>query len=94
MDDYSFTNEEKRRIDVLYGEDFKNITPEDALLIGRWEAYKATTQAKFQAEMDAIQIEAQEKAIAARKEHEQAMANLQELHDLAIARFKAVTDGI
>ena len=39
-----FTNAEKERINQLYGTDFENITPEDALLIGRWEAWKATQE--------------------------------------------------
>ena len=88
-----FTNEEKRRIDLLYGNDFQDITPEDAQLIGRWEAFKAVNESKHQAELKAIEDEAQEKALAARLESEQTLANLQELHDMAIARFKAVSNG-
>ena len=56
-----FTNEEKERITQLYGNDFKDITPDDAQLIGRWESWKALNQAEYQAKMEAIKLEAQQK---------------------------------
>ena len=85
-----FTVEEKDRISLLYGTDFKDITPEDAQLIGRWEAFKAVTTSKHQAELKALEESAQERALATQLECQQALTNLQELHDLAIARFEAI----
>ena len=63
-----FTNEEKHRIDVLYGEDFKGeISIDDVKLIQRYEAYKAKHDAKVQAEIEAMQAESQAKIEEARK---------------------------
>lgn len=91
-----FTNEEKERINQLYGTDFKDITPEDAQLIGRWEAWKATEDARYKAELKALQDEADLKMKNASALYEQARDNLTELHDKALARFdklEGVEDG-
>lgn len=88
-----FTNEEKERINQLYGNDFADITPDDALLIGRWEAWKATEDEKHKAEMESMRELSETRINASREEHELAMNNLEELHRLAVERFKAVSDG-
>ena len=82
-----FTNEEKERINYLYGNDFKDITPEDAQLIGRWEAWKATEDARYKAELKALQDEADLKMENATALYKQARNNLTELRDKALARF-------
>ena len=89
-----FTNAEKERINQLYGTDFENITPEDALLIGRWEAWKATQESEHQAKMKAIEDEAAARMEATRAQHKQAMDNLAELHAMAIARLERLQVGI
>lgn len=88
-----FTNEEKERITQLYGNDFADIEPDDALLIGRWEAYKATTETQYQAQIEAIKEETQAHIEQIQINYEQSRANLQELHDLAVARFEAMSNG-
>ena len=89
-----FTNEEKDRINLLYGTDFKDITPEDAILIGRFEAWKATQESEHRAKMNALEEETQAHIEAAQAQHEQAMNNLAELHAMAIARLERLQDGI
>lgn len=89
-----FTNAEKERINQLYGTDFKDITPEDALLIGRFEAWKATQESEHQAKMKALEDEATARMEATQAQHEQAMNNLAELHAMAIARLERIEDGI
>lgn len=88
-----FTNEEKHRIDVLYGTDFKDITADDAKLIARYEAYKAKNDAIVQAEIDAIKAESETKLAYAQEQQTQAMNNLQELHERAIARLEKIENG-
>jgi myo-inositol-1-phosphate synthase len=83
-----FTNEEKYRIDALYGTDFENITPEDAQLIARYEAYKAKEDEKIQAEIKAIQDESAQRLEYAKEQQKQAMDNLNELHARALARIE------
>lgn len=82
-----FTNEEKHRIDVLYGTDFKDITADDVKLIARYEAYKAKNDAKLQAEIEAIKTESETKLAYALKQQTQAMSNLDELHARALLRL-------
>lgn len=70
-----FTNEQKHRIDVLYGEDFKGeLTADDVKLIAEWEKYKIENDLKYQAnkkeqdEITARKIEiAEDLAAIARK---------------------------
>lgn len=88
-----FTNEQKQRIDYLYGNDFKDITPEDALLIAQWEQAKALNDAEFQGKMAAMQAETEARIAAANEHAAQAMSNLQELHDKALERLERIENG-
>ena len=57
-----FTNEEKDRINKLYGNDFKGeLTPDDVKLIANWEHYKIENDMEYQ-----LKIKEQDE-IAARK---------------------------
>ena len=88
-----FTNEEKERITQLYGNDFADITPDDAMLIGRWEAWKATTEAAYQAQMQSIKEQTDAVVIETRSLYEQARNNLQALQNAALARLERFDDG-
>lgn len=88
-----FTNEEKHRIDELYGNDFKGITPEDALLIGRWEANKAIMEDEHQKKMDLMRQESQAAIEQAREQAAYAMETLERCRDEALARLEAVSNG-
>ena len=88
-----FTKEELHRIDYLYGTDFKDIKPEDAPLIGRFEAERAKQDAEFQKHLQTMQDEANAKIKACEAEKKQALANLKELHDAAIARLESLENG-
>ena len=52
-----FTNEEKEHINQLYGNDFKDVTPDDVSLIRRWERFNALNDAEFQAKQETIATE-------------------------------------
>ena len=88
-----FTNEEKHRIDQLYGNDFADIKPEDAMLIGRWEAWKATNEEKHLEEIAAIRKQSEENLRQSREKFAASMNNLQELHDKAVARYERLENG-
>lgn len=88
-----FTNEEKERITQLYGNDFADITPEDAQLIGRWEAWKATTEASYQAQMQSIKEQTETIVTETRSLYEQAKSNLETLQNAALARLERFNDG-
>lgn len=85
-----FTQAEKERINQLYGTDFQDITPDDALLIGRWEAWKAVNESEHQAKLDAIKAESEQKLEQSQAQYELAMQNLEELHTLALERYKGL----
>ena len=89
-----FTVEEKDRINLLYGTDFKDITPDDAMLIGRWEAWKATQESEHQAKIAAIEAEVAARLEATEKQAKIAENNLAELHAMALARLERLQDGI
>ena len=89
-----FTKEEIERINVLYGTDFKDIKPNDALLIGRFEAAKAKDDEEFKARMQAISDESKATVKSYEAQKKQALANLKELHDAALARLEQFDNGI
>ena len=83
-----FTNAEKERITQLYGNDFQDITPDDAQLIGRWEAWKALNEAEYQTKMNILKAEAEQRLEQNQTRFEQSMENLNELHQMAVRRFE------
>lgn len=88
-----FSNEEKQRLDQLYGNDFKDITPDDAQLIARYEAWKAVNESKHKAEIESIKAETAIRIENARKQSEYALSTLKELRDRARNRYERVNDG-
>ena len=90
-----FTNAEKHRIDLLYGEDFdaKDMTPDDVKLIQRWEKFKAEQDAELQARLEAVKAESEaniERADAAAKTMQK---NLKEFANKARKRYKELRNN-
>ena len=83
-----FTKEEMHRIDVLYGTDFKDIKPEDAQLIARWEKYKALQDEEAKARFAAIEKESEARVKEARKTAKLAQQQLIEQATAAMQRFE------
>lgn len=87
-----FTNDELHRIDVLYGTDFKEVAPEDAPLIARWERAKALQDAELQARLEALTAEAEDKKRLGAEIAQSAHEALAQLRDAALARLERI-DG-
>jgi len=88
-----FTQAEKERINELYGNDFQGITPDDAVLIGRWESWKAVNEDEHKAKIEAIKAESDLKLEQSKTEFQQAIDNLRELHDRAVERLENLSNG-
>ena len=88
-----FTNEEKHRIDVLYGNDFDGITPEDMPLIQRWEQFKAVEDAKVQAELQAIKDKAESEIEENKATAELSRSILKEKSERSKARWEVLRNG-
>lgn len=88
-----FTQAEKERINELYGNDFQGITPDDAVLIGRWESWKALNEDEHKAKIEAIKAESDLKLEQSKTEFQQAIDNLRELHDRAVERLENLSNG-
>lgn len=88
-----FTKEEQQRINVLYGTDFKDATPDDFKLISRWERYKAVTDEKYQLEKQAIEQVTQAKIELATEKEKAAIDVLKAKADTARARLEQVRNG-
>ena len=82
------TKDEMHRIDVLYGTDFKDIKPEDASLIARWEKYKALQDEEAKARFAAIEKESEARVKEARKTAKLAQQQLIEQATAAMQRFE------
>ena len=91
-DDMEFTKAEKQRINQLYGNDFVDIQPEDAKLIGRWEVYNATMQNQIKDMQTEIKIQSNEQLRESKNALDTAMSNLERIKDLAVIKLKAVED--
>lgn len=87
-----FTIEERDRINLLYGTDFKDITPDDAALIARWEQYKATEDAKANAEIAALNSVAAQKKEDSKRVADAAMAAMEETKNAMLARLARFDD--
>lgn len=85
-----FTHEEIERINQLYGNDFKDITPNDAALIGRWESHKAVKNAELQAQLEAIKEVSQARIAASKEQAENSKTALQELKEAALRRLEVI----
>ena len=83
-----FTKAEIERINLLYGTDFVDIKPDDALLIGRWEQHKALQEAEYQAKMDAMKAETEAKIKESKALADEAMKNLKEQQAIALKRLE------
>lgn len=90
--DMEFTKGEKERLNQLYGNDFKDIKPEDAKLIARWEVRSAIIDNQIATFTNEIQTQATDRLSKSQSEFEIAMANMERLSDLAVIKLKAVND--
>lgn len=88
-----FTNEEKKRIDLLYGNDLKDVTPDDVQLIAKWERHKLELETEQNARILAISKENEARLSAIEKQAKLAMATLQEMRDAAIKRYEVIVNG-
>lgn len=88
------TKAEIDRINKLYGNDFKDITPNDALLIAKFERMKAQREGEYLARIEAINKENEQNIKQSKAEHKLAMQNLQELQERAISRLERIENGI
>lgn len=89
-----FTKEERARIDNLYANDFKGITPDDAQLVARFERFMAKQEAESDAYIQTIKDESAKRVAQAKRVSDKAIKNLNELHDAALARLDGVNNGI
>lgn len=88
-----FTQAEKARIDELYGNDFEGITPEDMPLIQRYEQYKALNDARFKAEIEMMQKEADAKIAEAHETAVLARERLEERAQRSRERWEVLRNG-
>lgn len=88
-----FTQAEKARINELYGNDFKDVTPADIPLIQKFEQLKAVTDAKLKAELEAMQKEADVKAAEAHETAALARERLEERAQRSRERWEVLRNG-
>ena len=91
MDD--FTNEEKHRIDVIYGNDFKDLTIDDVKLIQKYEAYKARNDEIVQAKIKAIEAESAAQIKETKKTEKLARDILTAKAEAARERWEVLRNG-
>lgn len=88
-----FTKEEIHRIDMLYGTDFKDIKPEDAPLIARWEKYKALQDEEAKARFAALERESKARINECKKTEKLARDILTEQTNAAMQRLERLLEN-
>lgn len=88
-----FSQAEKARINELYGNDFEGVTPADIPLIQKYEQFKAVNEARFKAEMEAMQKEADIKASEAHETAKLARDLLEERAQRSRERWEMLRNG-
>ena len=88
-----FTQAEKTRINELYASDFTGVTPNDIPLIQKYEQFKAVNEARFKAEIEAMQKEANAKAAEAHETAELARQLLEERAQRSRERWERLRYG-
>lgn len=88
-----FTKEEQNRINLLYGTDFKDATPDDFKLISRWEKYKAVNDAEYELKRKAMEEETQAKLSIAREKESLAIETLKAKASAAREKLERVRNG-
>lgn len=88
-----FTQAEKARINELYASDFAGITPADIPLIQKYEQFRAVNEARFKAEIEAMQTEANAKAAEAHETAELARRLLEERAQRSRERWEVLRNG-
>ena len=85
-----FTNEEKHRIDLLYGNDMKldDFSLDDVKLIQRWESARAKHDEKVQAQIELMQQESEQRLAESTELFELAKKNVKELARRSRKRYK------
>ena len=89
----NFTQEEIHRIDYLYANDFIGITPDDALLIAKYEFEKAQEDTITQAKLDEAKRYNDKRMKDETKKLNTAMSQLNELHERALNRLDRFENG-
>ena len=88
-----FTNEEKERINAIYGNDFKDLDPEDVQLVIRWEKAKAYDKAVQDEVSQAAKAAAQAETERCNAEADYYREKLARLAEDAKKRFKEVSSN-
>lgn len=88
-----FTQEELARINQLDTDTAENITSDDLDLYARWKTTHALAEARFEAQIEAIQTEMNAKIEAEKQIANAAIANLEAQAALARAQLEAVKNG-
>ena len=88
-----FTKDELHRIDLLYGNDFQDATPDDFKLIARWEQHKVREDAEMQARIAAIEKESAARVKETTKTEKLAREILNEKAQRSRERWEALRNG-
>ena len=88
-----FTNEEKERINQLYGNDFAETTYDDIQLIIRWEYSKGVHDGANSEEARLMREKTQADIDKAQAEADLARAEFEALVNKAKARYEEVSDN-
>ena len=85
-----FTKQELEQIDVISRSlhDGEAISADDAILWGRFEAYKATRDAKLLADIEQGNALINAEIAELRAANEIAVANMREMHEAAMTRYE------
>lgn len=85
-----FTQDERHTIDSIYARNKENLTADEVDLLLAWETQLAMQNALYQQEAANLDAELNARLQQAADEHEQAVANMNAMHQAAMDRLQEV----
>lgn len=90
MEKREFTQDERHTIDSIYARNKENLTTDEIDLLLAWETQLAMQTALYKQEADNLDAELAARLQQAADEHDQAVANMNAMHQAALDRLQEV----
>lgn len=90
MEKREFTEDERHTIDSIYARNKENLTADEIDLLLAWETQLAMQTALYKQEADNLDAELTARLQQAADEHDQAVANMNAMHQAALDRLQEV----
>lgn len=90
---FEFTETERAALNECAKRNYQDMTADEVLLYAEWNAAIELSKDEYESEKRRLDSIVENEIQARHEEHEAAMANLQALHEIALARLERIRGG-